>query len=210
MSGAMVLHSSTVTGQQSPRRLPFKLTKATASIEARTALHVDFLMICEFDPRVIAVAEADGSIPLPDGLHHTPDYLIETDEGRCLVDVVTSTYPPTLEHMADVQRAAATHSIPYRLETGGTLRSGLTFLAARLIHDCRRRHVPAGDRVRILHTLDEVGSLPLVEAAGLATASLDGVAAVLALVCEGLVEVEIANGIVPEAPVRRRKRTCQE
>ena len=68
MSGAMVLHSSAVTGQQPPRRrLPFKLTKATGSIDARTALHVDFLMICEFDPRIIAVAEADGSIPLPDG-----------------------------------------------------------------------------------------------------------------------------------------------
>jgi hypothetical protein len=167
-------------------------------------------MVCEFDPQVVAVAEADSSITLWDSLQHTPDYRVDTDEGRSLVDIITSTYPPTLEHLAHVERAAAEQGIAYRVVTASTLRSGLPFLAARLIHDCRRRLVPAGDRVRILHVLDEVGSLPLVEAAGLATASVDGVAAVLALVCEGLIKVEITNGIVPEAPVRRRKRTCPE
>jgi hypothetical protein len=33
----------------------------------------------------------------------------------------------------------------------------------------------------------------------------DGVAAVLALACEGLVAVDISRPILPETPVRRRK-----
>jgi hypothetical protein len=45
----------------------------------------------------------------------------------------------------------------------------------------------------------------LVDCAGAAMNTADGVAAVLALACEGLVAVDINQPIMPETPVRRRK-----
>ena len=63
----------------------------------------------------------------------------------------------------------------------------------------------AGDRVRILHQLDENGAMRLVDCAGAAMNTTDGVAAVLALACEGLVAVDISRPILPETQVRRRK-----
>jgi hypothetical protein len=65
--------------------------------------------------------------------------------------------------------------------------------------------VTAGDRVRILHQLDECGAMRLVDCAGTVMNTRDGVAAVLALACEGLVAVDINGMILPETQVRRRK-----
>lgn len=208
----MVLHSETATGgQRSPiRHLTLPIRKAVGPLAARTRLHADFLLVCEFDPSVAAVSEADEAIVVGDNDLHAPDYRIECDHGSVLVDVLASAYGPTIERFRAIGQAARAEGLAYRLETAATLRADVRFQAARLIYDCRRRSVPAGDRVRILHALDENGALPLVEVSGLAHASIDGVAAVLALACEGLVEIEIQRGIVPEALVRRRKPTLSE
>jgi hypothetical protein len=156
------------------------------------------------------VSDADDGITLSDGDVHFPDYCIERDDSVLLVDVLASTYAPTTERFRAIEQKAHVQGLAYRLETTATIRNDVRFQAARLIYDCRRRSVPAGDRVRILHALDDNGALPLVEISGLARASVDGVAAVLALVCEGLVEIEIQRGIVPEALVRRRKPILSE
>jgi hypothetical protein len=65
--------------------------------------------------------------------------------------------------------------------------------------------VTAGDRVRILHQLDECGTMRLVDCAGGVMSTRDGVAAVLALACEGLIAVDVSRPILPETQVRRRK-----
>jgi len=85
------------------------------------------------------------------------------------------------------------------------LRAEPRFTTVRLIQACRRTFVSAGDRVRILHHLDECGTARLVEAASVAQNAADGVAAVLALACEGLVSVDISRPILPETPVKRRR-----
>lgn len=75
----------------------------------------------------------------------------------------------------------------------------------RLVWSCARRWVSPGDQVRVLHVLDDCGSTTLIEAAQAATASVDGVATVLALACRGLVEIDLDGGpLGPGTRVRRR------
>ncbi len=93
-------------------------------------------------------------------------------------------------------------------DRSGTLaydRTELTTLAILLdsVWACRRRLVSAGDRIRILHHLDEHGTTPLVEVAQAASASTDGVAAVLALACQGAVALDLDAPLGPETRVRR-------
>ncbi len=80
-------------------------------------------------------------------------------------------------------------------------------LAANLrsVWSCARRWVSPGDQVRVLHHLGENGSTTLIEAAQAATASVDGVATVLAMACKGLVEVDLDDApLGPGTRVRRR------
>ena len=114
------------------------------------------------------------------------------DGQPCLIDVVTD--EDLLSHPL---RAAAIHGLaaadgrPFSIETAASIRAEPRFTTVRLIMACRRTPVTAGDRVRILHQLDEVGTMRLVDCAG-GDEHADGVAAVLALACEGLVAVDIA------------------
>lgn len=79
--------------------------------------------------------------------------------------------------------------------------------SARLVWSCRKRWVPPGDRVRILHYLTESGAAPLIDVAQAATSSPDGIAAVLTLVCQDLLEIDLVQAILaPETLVRRRYR----
>ena len=79
------------------------------------------------------------------------------------------------------------------IETAASIRAEPRFTTTRLIMACRRTPVSAGDRVRILHQLDEVGAMRLVDCASAVMNTQDGVAAVLALACEGLVAVDIGR-----------------
>ena len=75
----------------------------------------------------------------------------------------------------------------------------------RLVWSCARRWVSPGDQVRVLHVLDECGSTTLIDAAQAATASVDGVATVLAMACRGLIEIDLDDGpLGPGTRLRRR------
>lgn len=75
----------------------------------------------------------------------------------------------------------------------------------RAVWCCARRWVSPGDQVRVLHLLDEIGSTTLIDVAQAATASVDGVATVLAMACKGLVEIDLDDGpLGPGTRVRRR------
>jgi hypothetical protein len=78
---------------------------------------------------------------------------------------------------------------------------------ARLVWSCRRRWVPPGDRIRIQYALSENGAMPLIEISQLATGSPDAIAAVLALICQDILEIDLGeSGLAPETLVRRRRR----
>jgi hypothetical protein len=122
------------------------------------------------------------------------------------VDVVTDD-----DLITHPMRAAALHGSasadgrPFTIETARSIRAEPRFTTVRLVMACKRTPVTAGDRVRILHQLDETGAMRLVDCASAVMNTTDGVAAVLALACEGLISVDISRPILPETQVRRRR-----
>ena len=57
---------------------------------------------------------------------------------------------------------------PFAIETAASIRAEPRFTTTRLIQACKRTPVTAGDRVRILHQLDECGAMRLVDCASAA------------------------------------------
>jgi len=175
----------------------------------RNSLVADFLAICELDPAIESLrAPADpAEFVIEDRtIEHIADFEIVRDGQSLLVDVLTD--DDLLTHPL---RTAAIHALSsedgrhFSIETAASIRVEPRFTTVRLITACRRTPVSAGDRVRILHQLDEVGTMRLVDCAGAVMNTQDGVAAVLALACEGLIAVDISRPILPETQVRRRR-----
>lgn len=183
--------------------------KSQTATVTRNGLIADFLAICELDPEVEALrAPANpAEFDIGEGIvEHVADFEIVRDGVPCLVDVMTD------EDLAKHPlRTAALHGIasadgrPFAIETLASIRAEPRFTTARLIMACKRTPVTAGDRVRILHQLDENGTMRLVDCASAVMNTADGVAAVLALACEGLVAVDIGRPILPETQVKRRR-----
>jgi hypothetical protein len=182
---------------------------AKASPITRNALVADYLALCELDPSVEALrAPAPGATFAlgDDSIEHVADFEIVREGTVSLVDVVAD--DDLHRHplrAAMVRGALSTDGRSFAFETLASIRAEPRFTTARLITACRRTPVTAGDRVRILHHLDEAGTMRLVDCAGVVTQTADGVAAVLALACEGLIAVELDRPILPETRVRRRK-----
>ena len=177
--------------------------KAAGALFVRSRLHADFLLLCDLDPSVLRVMAPEGPLTLASGAEHRPDYRLLTGDGPLLVDVVRDDDEEAVPPAAEVAEAALAAGAAYRRETEESLRAEPRHTTLKLIGACRRVRVPAGERIRVLHVLGEAGGLPLVEAAGAAGASPDGVAAVLSLVCEGLIEIEVDGPLLPETMVRR-------
>lgn len=205
-----------VSSARLPRRLkprsaaPRSLArKKDAAAPGRGALAADFLAICRLDPAVDAVRAGVRAAFRVDGdeIEHVADFEIVRDGEAMLVDVVPD---------ADLARhplrgatvdgpAASVDGRPFVVETAASLRAEPRFTTVKLVLECRRTPVSAGDRVRVLHHLDECGTASLVECAGAVQNARDGVAAVLALAVEGLVAVDIDRPIRPETKLRRRR-----
>ena len=183
--------------------------KQAATPLTRNALITDFLTICELDPDVESLRAPAESAEFQIGsrtIEHAADFEIIRDGSSYLVDVVTDD-----DLMLHPMRAAALHGTtsadgrPFTIETAASIRAEPRFTTVRLIMACKRTPVTAGDRVRILHQLDETGAMRLVDCASAVMNTADGVAAVLALACEGLIGVDISRPILPETQVRRRR-----
>jgi hypothetical protein len=175
----------------------------------RNALVAEFLAISELDPEVEALrAPAPAAAFDLDGetVEHTADFEVVRDGSPYLIDIATD--HDLMQHplrVAVLRDLAAVDGRPFTIETAASIRAEPRFTTMRLIQACKRTPVSAGDRVRILHQLDECGAMRLVDCAGAAMNAADGVAAVLALACEGLIAVDIARPILPETQVRRRR-----
>lgn len=199
-----------LSDRRSARRSDSRRAQKRPSTPAtRNGLVADFLAICELDPEVEALrAPADPAefIIGDQTIEHIADFEIVRDGASYLMDVLTD--DDLLNHPL---RAAAIHGVtatdgrPFSIETTASIRAEPRFTTVRLIMACKRTPVTAGDRVRILHQLDEVGTMRLVDCASAVMNTQDGVAAVLALACEGLIAVDISRPILPETQVRRRR-----
>jgi hypothetical protein len=196
---------------------PTRRRRAPQIAATRAELIADYLAICALDPAVVSVRErpepalfdVDGA-PLP----YAADVEVLREDARpVLVDVVADAdlnAHPFRMSLVTGEPAVAADGRELHLETAATLRAEPRLTTLRLVLACRRTFVCAGDRVRILHCLDECGTARLVDCAAVVRQGQDGVAAVLALALEGFVALDIDAPILPETPVRRRKRPAAE
>jgi len=206
MSATALLDTPTRRSRRTgARRAP---QEASAPL-TRNALVAEFLAICELDPEIEALRAPAPAAEFDIGgdfVEHLADFEVVRDGSPYLIDIATDS-----DLMQHPLRAAALRGIvavdgrPFAIETAASIRAEPRFTTTRLIQACRRTPVTAGDRVRILHQLDECGTMRLVECASAAMNASDGVAAVLALACEGLIAVDITRPILPETQVRRRR-----
>ena len=216
MNTPALLDSPTLLERPGQRRSavrsgPPRRGTALAPAVPRPALVADFLAIAALDPAVERLRAAPASVRLTLGdaaVAHVADFeQVRTDEPGLLVDVVAEgdlgRHPFRTAYVAG-EPVVAEDGRRFVIESAATLRAEPRISTVRLIMACRRTPVSAGDRVRILHHLDECGTGRLVECAAMAINAQDGVAAVLALAVEGLVAVDISRPILPETPVRRR------
>ncbi|MBY0299869.1 MAG: hypothetical protein K2X71_28180 [Methylobacterium sp.] len=177
----------------------------------RMALVADFLAIAALDPAVEALRPGPAPVRLLAGgesLEHAADFeQTRTDEPGLLVDVVAEAdlprHPLRVAYVAG-EPVVAEDGRRFVIESAASLRAEPRISTVRLVMACRRTVVSAGDRVRILHYLDECGTGRLVECAAVVQNAPDGVAAVLALAVEGLLAIDVGRPILPETPVRRR------
>ena len=189
---------------------PRREARRSQAAPGRASLIEDFLVVCELDPAVEALRVPTEPAVVRIGaetIAHQADFELVCDGAAALVDVVAeadlAAYPLRAALVGGELRAEDGRAV--LVETARTLRAEPRFTTVRLIMACRRTFVSAGDRVRILHYLDESGTARLVDCAGVVQNAMDGVACVLALAVEGLVAVDISRPILPETPVRRRK-----
>jgi hypothetical protein len=216
MSIPALLDSSTLLERPGQRRSAVRGAASRrgatlAPAVPRPALVADFLAVAALDPAVERLRAAPAPVRLTLGdttVEHAADFeQWRTDEPGLLVDVVAEgdlgRHPFRTAYVAG-EPVVAEDGRRFVIESAATLRAEPRISTVRLIMACRRTTVSAGDRVRILHHLDECGTGRLVECAAMAINAQDGVAAVLALAVEGLVAVDLSRPILPETPVRRR------
>jgi hypothetical protein len=160
---------------------------AAAAHPTRNALVADFLALCELDPDVEALRAPAPPASFACGdetIAHVADFEVVRDGSACLVDIATDT--DLMHHplrAAALRGAQALDGRAFTIETAASIRAEPRFTTMRLILACKRTPVSAGAALN----------------------SADGVAAVLALACEGLIAVDISRPILPETQVRRRK-----
>ncbi len=185
---------SSVQGLERPSRANsariFQCAKAQAHIPVRNRLVRDALIQMALDPDVTEFRPPDA-----DGCS------FDFRATRCGVEERVS-----VRSNADQENEPAGSDCCDVVLHEPAILSEPRLSSARLVWSCRKRWVPPGDRVRILHFLTESGA-PLIDVAQAATSSPDGVAAVLALVCQDLLEIDLAQAsLAPELLVRRRYR----
>lgn len=177
----------------------FRSAKTPTPILAASRLHEDYLGIRSLDEEVSAIMEAPkGIVETPDGFD--PDYeVISVDGRRTFVHLLT-------DDIGDAERSALLESANKALDKGVAYQVvGEPWVSqeprrrnVRMVFSSRRTRVSPGDRVRILHHLDEQGKVQILDLAKCVAASTDAVECVLALVAEGSVMVEIDRTLAPE------------
>jgi hypothetical protein len=182
----------------------FVAAKATTPIPVRHELVRHALIQAALDPAVRAIefiptVAAYGSVIEIDAV------VLRGDDGGQVLDVaetrpVRSLDDEALALLAIDQLGLQTKSLS-ALDIGRQPRAA----NCRLVWACRHCRVSAGDRVRVLQVLTEEGEMTLARAAAQCRFAVDAVAAVLALVCADLVEIDLATlPLGPETRVRRR------
>jgi hypothetical protein len=173
----------------------FVSAKTTRAIPVRCALFEDALVQASLDPPVRAIEPFPRSPLSP--WSREPAVIVVRDDGRFVLRVEEAT---ARSADATVPPGFGTDA-PQRPEivvTEADLRSEPRCSNNRLVWSHRRRRVSAGLRFQIIQTLREDGPMTLAELVSVVRILGNSAAAVLALACADLVELDL--GATPLGP----------
>ena len=184
----------------------FKSAKTACPIPARSPLLRRALIQLTLDPDV-STLEFVGSVMVGDVEVRVDAVLVTRCDRKWRLDLVEYVGAKDIDEAGMMLVAFDRLSLPALTMTTTEIGREPRATNADMVWNCRNELVRAGDRSSILQTLTEHGQLPLIEAAAAARACADPVAAVLAMVCGGILEIDLDCGSIgPETPVRRRAR----
>lgn len=178
----------------------FVSAKTTRAIPVRCALFEDALVQASLDPPVRAIEPFPRSplSPWP----REPAVVVVRFDGRFVLRVEEAT---TRSADAIVRPGFRTDApqLPEIVVTEADLRSEPRCSNNRLVWSHRRRRVSAGLRFQIIQTLREDGPMTLAELMSVLRILGNSAAAVLALACADLVELDLGAAPLGPATVAR-------
>jgi hypothetical protein len=128
------------------------------------------------------------------------------DSGRTLVEFTDLAVPPDIDQAGLKLLAVDELNLAVRSVTAAEIRREPRATNARMVWACRGRRVHVDDRVRLLDLLDEEGPMSLSRAAVAMQFARGAIAAVLAMACSDLLEIEIDDApLGPQTRVRLRR-----
>ena len=165
----------------------FLCAKSLAPIPVPNALARRALILSALDPDVLAIEPANEPAIA----------IVHRATGARALIVHSSPLPFPSNNLSDV---------PVEILTPRDIAEEPRLSNALAIWANRHNRVGASDQVRILAHLNEAHTTPLIELACSAVSSGDAIAAILALVCRGLVTIDLeTDPLGPETRVKRMR-----
>jgi hypothetical protein len=182
----------------------FISAKTTVPIPNRGGLVRDALIQTSLDPKVRAIDFVEGT-PLGKAPLNLDAIVVERDDGRFVLDIVPGRSLRGLDEAELVETALANLGLTPIVVSAADIRREPLFSNARHVWACSQRAVHIGMRLRIVRTLSEDGPMNLDHLCSMVEGPQDPAAAVFALVCANLIEIEIEQEpLGPTTRVRLR------
>lgn len=186
---------------QLPYSLPTLKCDGDATFRSRTARDVACLI--DLDTNVVSWRTRTVRLESGGQLHVVDFELLHEDGTTRLLDAPDRAFKIPVQ---ELQTRALSLGYEYEVIDRGDIYSGCRLQNARDLLRYARFLPMLADRIRLLATLDEHGSLPVSDCLQVIT-SRDPVAVLASLILAGLLEVELDMELIgPETVVRRIRR----
>lgn len=182
-----------------PRPFAGPTVKARGVVSFRSGTAKDLAAILDVDSNVDSWSSC-VDFPGADHIGHLPDFRMLDTEG---VTWILDAPDRARTSQNDLEAAARDIGAVYRLVPRIEIYSGFRLRNARDLLRYANYTVTLADRIRLLATLDEQGSLPMADCLSVLRVG-EPVAAVAALMLHGFVEADLDEALLgPETMVRR-------
>lgn len=181
----------------------FVSAKTVTAIPVVSGLLHDSLVAATLDPAVRKI----GLVPPALGRQAPVGrraIVIERDDGSFVLDVRPERPSEGIGETADhVAAAARLLGLPLLTVSEADIRREPRFTNSRLVWDYRTQPVPIGLRLQVLQLLADEGPMPLRRLLPAIRTSADPVAAVLALACQDIVDLDLLSAPIGPSTIAR-------
>ncbi|CDZ67997.1 Hypothetical protein NGAL_HAMBI2605_62800 [Neorhizobium galegae bv. orientalis] len=178
--------------------LPTLKSRGAPSFRSRVAR--DLGCILDLDPQVENWATRPDPLVIGDELHVADVEAHYLDGTACLIDAPDRVTPVSTDRL---KSAAEPRGLRYRLAERREIYSGFRLRNARDLLRYANYSPSLADRLRLLGTLGDQGSLPMADCLRVITGR-DPVAVLASMILQGFVDVELDDALLgPETMMRR-------